>query len=137
MSFKQSNETIIDFRSDTVSLPTDAMRTAMAIAEVGDDVFGEDPTVIELERKCAELFEKEAALFVTSGTMGNLISIMTHCRERDSEVIVGSMSHVFLYEQGHSMVNLFTNSMMIIITLFDHSSWRIDCGRCIIERNPE
>lgn len=101
MSSKKSNETIIDFRSDTVSLPTDAMRTAMAIAEVGDDVFGEDPTVIELERKCAELFEKEAALFVTSGTMGNLISIMTHCRERDSEAIVGSMSHVYLYEQGY------------------------------------
>lgn len=100
MSVKKSNETIIDMRSDTVSKPTDSMRAAMASAEVGDDVFGEDPTVIELERKCAELFEKEAAIFLTSGTMGNLISIMTHCRERGSEAIVGSLSHVFLYEQG-------------------------------------
>lgn len=65
-----SNETVIDLRSDTVSQPTDSMRAAMASAEVGDDIFGEDPTVIKLERKCAELFEKEAALFVTSGTMG-------------------------------------------------------------------
>lgn len=101
MSSKKLNKTIIiDFRSDTVSSPTDSMRAAFASAEVGDDVFGEDPTVIELERKCAALFGKEAALFVTSGTMGNLISIMTHCRERDSEAIVGSMSHVNLYEQG-------------------------------------
>lgn len=92
--------TVIDLRSDTVSHPTEEMRSAMANAVVGDDVYGEDPTVVELERKCAELFKKEAALFVTSGTMGNLISIMVHCKQRGSEAIVGGSSHVFLYEQG-------------------------------------
>lgn len=95
-----SSETIIDLRSDTVSHPTDAMRNAMANAEVGDDIYGEDPTVIELERQSAELFEMESALFVPSGTMGNLIAIMAHCRERGSEAIVGHLSHVELYEQG-------------------------------------
>lgn len=94
------NNTIVDFRSDTVSQPTAAMRSAMANAIVGDDVFGEDPTVIALEAKCAKLFEKEAAVFVPSGTMGNLISIMVHCNRRGEEAIVGDMSHVFLYEQG-------------------------------------
>lgn len=96
-----SDEIIVDLRSDTVSHPTDSMRNAMAIAEVGDDVFGEDPTMIELERQSAEHFGKEAAMFVPSGTMGNLISIMVHCRERGSEVIVGHWSHVELYEQGN------------------------------------
>ena len=93
-------ETVIDLRSDTVSQPTEQMRQAMANAQVGDDVYGEDPTVQQLEQQCAELFEKEAALFVSSGTMGNLISIMVHCNRRGCEVIVGASSHVFLYEQG-------------------------------------
>lgn len=92
--------TIIDLRSDTVSLPDEGMRQAMAKAVVGDDVFGEDPTIHELEARCAKLFEKEAALFVASGTMGNLISILVHCNQRGSEAIVGDLSHVFLYEQG-------------------------------------
>lgn len=100
MNGNQPTVTIIDLRSDTVSQPTDKMRSAMANAVVGDDVYVEDPTVQELERKCAELFEKDAALFVTSGTMGNLISIMVHCHQRGSEAIVGGSSHVFLYEQG-------------------------------------
>lgn len=100
MRTKASSETIIDFRSDTISQPTERMRQAIANAVVGDDVFGEDPTVQELERKSAELFEKEAALFVPSGTMGNLIAIMVHCNERGAEIIVGDMSHVYLYEQG-------------------------------------
>lgn len=95
-----SSATIIDFRSDTVSQPTEQMRHAMANAIVGDDVFGEDPTIIELEKRCAKLFEKEAAIFVPSGTMGNLISLMVHCKERGSEAIVGGSSHVYLYEQG-------------------------------------
>lgn len=99
-SLKSGTETIIDLRSDTVSQPTERMRAAMANATVGDDVFGEDPTVKELENKCASLFNKEAALFVPSGTMGNLISIMSHCKERGGETIVGASSHVFLYEQG-------------------------------------
>lgn len=71
---------IIDLRSDAVSQPTERMRVAMANAVVGDDVLNDDPTVQELERKCAELFGKEAALFVPTGVMGNLISIMVHCR---------------------------------------------------------
>lgn len=95
-----SKTTVIDIRSDTVSHPTQRMRDAMANAIVGDDVYQEDPTVTELERRCAELFEKEAALFVTSGTMGNLLAIMVHCNFRGSEVIVGDSSHVFMYEQG-------------------------------------
>lgn len=98
-----STKTVIDLRSDTVSQPTEKMRSAMANAVVGDDVYNEDPTVQELERKCAELFEKEAALFVSSGTMGNLISIMVHCDQRNSEAIVGGSSHVFLYEQGKNL----------------------------------
>lgn len=91
---------MIDLRSDTVSQPTAAMRSAIANAVVGDDVYGEDATISELEQKCAELFEKEAGLFVPSGTMGNLISIMVHCNRRGEEAIVGNLSHVFLYEQG-------------------------------------
>lgn len=101
MSSKISTEIIIDLRSDTISQPTERMRSAMANAVVGDDVYGEDPTVNELESRCAQLFEKEAALFVPSGTMGNLIAIMCHCRERGAEAIVGGNSHVFLYEQGN------------------------------------
>lgn len=97
---KTSSATTIDLRSDTVSLPTDRMREAMANAVLGDDVCEEDPTIIELEQKCAKLFEKEAAIFVPSGTMGNLIAIMIHCHKRGDEAIVGNNSHVFLYEQG-------------------------------------
>jgi threonine aldolase len=70
---------IIDLRSDTVTKPTPAMRRAMAEAEVGDDVFGEDPTVNRLEAMAAERVGKEAALFVTSGTMANLVSLLVHC----------------------------------------------------------
>lgn len=91
---------VIDLRSDTVSQPTKSMREAMANAIVGDDVYGEDPTINELEKKCATLLGKEAGLFVPSGTMGNLISVIVHCTKRGEEVIVGSLSHVFLYEQG-------------------------------------
>src|SRR6478672_9913202 len=68
----------IDLRSDTVSRPTDAMRRAMAAAEVGDDVFGDDPTVIALQERAADLLGKEAALFVSSGSMGNLVSLIAH-----------------------------------------------------------
>lgn len=100
MSKITENSTIIDLRSDTVSQPTEAMRSAMANAIVGDDVYGEDPTVNALEAKCADMFEKEAAIFVPSGTMGNLISIMVHCSRRGEEAILGDLSHVFLYEQG-------------------------------------
>ena len=91
----------IDLRSDTITQPTDAMRQAMANAVVGDDVLGDDPTVRELEALAAEKLGKPAALFVTSGTMGNLVSQMVHCRRGD-EMILGSESHIFYYEQGGS-----------------------------------
>jgi threonine aldolase len=89
----------IDLRSDTVTKPTPAMREAMYRAEVGDDVYGEDPTVNKLERMAAERLGKEAALFVASGTMGNLVAVLTHCGRGD-EVILGDQSHSFLFEQG-------------------------------------
>jgi threonine aldolase len=90
---------IIDLRSDTVTRPTPAMREAMYRAEVGDDVFGEDPTVNRLEALAAQRLGKEAALFVASGTMGNLVALLTHCGRGD-EAIVGDRSHTFLFEQG-------------------------------------
>lgn len=90
---------IVDLRSDTVTRPTPAMREAMYRAEVGDDVFGEDPTVNRLEEMAAERLGKEAALFVASGTMGNLVALLTHCRRGD-EAIVGDRSHTYLFEQG-------------------------------------
>jgi len=91
----------VDLRSDTVTRPTPAMRRAMAEAEVGDDVFGEDPTVNRLEALAAERLGKEAALFVASGTMGNLVSLLAHCGRGD-EVLLGDRSHTFFYEQGGS-----------------------------------
>jgi threonine aldolase len=91
----------IDLRSDTVTLPTDAMRRAMAGAELGDDVYGEDPTVRRLESLAAETTGKQAALLVPSGTMANLISLLTHCGRGD-EVILGDQAHIFFYEQGGS-----------------------------------
>ena len=87
----------IDFRSDTITLPTEEMRAAIAAAPVGDDVYGEDPTINQLEQKSAALFGKEAALFVSSGTQGNLVSILTHCG-RGAELIAGDQSHIIHYE---------------------------------------
>lgn len=90
---------VIDLRSDTVSKPSDAMRHAMASAEVGDDVFGDDPTVRALEERAAGLLGKEAALFVPSGTMANLLALMTHTRPGD-EILLGDQCHIFQYELG-------------------------------------
>jgi threonine aldolase len=89
----------IDLRSDTVTVPTPAMRQAMAAAEVGDDVFGDDPTVNRLEALAAETTGKESALFVASGTMGNLASMLAHCG-RGRDVILGDESHIYHYENG-------------------------------------
>lgn len=89
----------IDLRSDTVTQPTPQMRAAMAEAEVGDDVYGEDPTVNRLEEMAATRMGKEAALFVPSGTMGNLAAILAHCARGD-EFILGHLSHTFLFEAG-------------------------------------
>lgn len=89
----------IDLRSDTVTRPTPAMREAMAKADVGDDVYAEDPTINRLQDMAAARMDKEAALFVPSGTMGNLASILAHC-QRGDEVMLGDKSHTFLYEAG-------------------------------------
>jgi len=90
---------MIDLRSDTVTLPTDEMREAIANAELGDDVFQEDPTVNKLEAEASKIMGKEAGLLVPSGTMGNLVSVLVHC-ERGTEIIVGDKSHTFYYEAG-------------------------------------
>lgn len=90
---------MIDLRSDTVTKPTHEMREVIARAEVGDDVYREDPTVNSLEEESARLLGKEAGLFIPSGTMGNLAAILTHC-ERGSEIILGDKAHTFLFEVG-------------------------------------
>lgn len=90
----------VDLRSDTVTKPTESMRAAMAIAEVDDDVLGHDPIGLELEEEMAKIMGKEAGLFVPSGTMGNLISVLVHCDIRGSEVIVGDNSHIHILENG-------------------------------------
>jgi threonine aldolase len=89
----------IDFRSDTVTQPTPEMREAMARAEVGDDVFGDDPTVNRLQELAAEKMGKQDALFVPSGTMGNLAAILSHC-QRGDEVIIGQRNHSYQHEAG-------------------------------------
>lgn len=92
-------ERVVDLRSDTLTQPSDGMRRAMAESVVGDDVFGEDPTVTELEARMAALLGKEAALFVPTGTMGNLVCVGAHCGRAD-EVVLGNLSHIFLNEGG-------------------------------------
>ena len=94
---------LIDLRSDTVTQPTTAMREAMARAEVGDDVFGDDPTVNALEERVAAVLGKEAALFVPSGTQSNLVALLCHC-ERGDEYIVGQMAHCYRWEGGGAAV---------------------------------
>src|SRR3990172_9044001 len=89
----------IDLRSDTVTRPTPAMRRAIAEAEVGDDVYREDPTVLRLEAKFAEMLGKEAAVYVPSGTMSNQIAVRSHCQPGD-EMICEARSHIYNYEQG-------------------------------------
>ena len=89
----------IDLRSDTVTKPTPEMREAMAKAEVGDDVYGDDPTINRLQAMAAEMMAKEAGLFVPSGTMGNLTALLSHC-QRGDEVIIGQRNHSFMYEAG-------------------------------------
>lgn len=97
--WKETEMRIVDLRSDTFTLPTDEMRRAMYEAELGDDCYGEDPTVNLLEQRSATLLGKEAGLFTVSGTMSNLIALLTHTRAGD-EVIVGSESHILWYEVG-------------------------------------
>ena len=99
---KDKNQTI-DFRSDTVTLPSPKMKNAIFKAIVGDDVFGEDPSINALESYTAKLFEKDAGLFVPSGTQSNLIAIITHC-ERGDEFIVGQQAHNYKYEGGGAAI---------------------------------
>lgn len=94
---------MINVRSDTVTLPTDAMRKAMHDAEVGDDVYGDDPTVNQLQSYCAEQLGFEAALFMPSGTQSNLVALLSHCGRGD-EYIVGSEAHTYKYEGGGAAV---------------------------------
>jgi threonine aldolase len=95
----QEGSNMIDLRSDTVTKPTREMREAAFDAEVGDDVYGEDPTVIKLEETAARILGKESALFVTSGTQGNQIAVLTHTRP-GNEIILEENSHIFYYESG-------------------------------------
>src|SRR5713226_7165635 len=92
-------EPLIDLRSDTVTRPSPGMRAAMASAEVGDDVLGDDPTVDRLQRRAAQLLGNEAALFVPSGSMANQIGLLLHCRPGD-EVVVGEGAHTAFHEAG-------------------------------------
>src|SRR6267142_1565285 len=94
---------VIDLRSDTVTKPTPEMRAAMAAAEVGDDVYGEDPTVNRLEAMAAALLGKESAIFVCSGTQSNLLALLSHCARGD-EYIVGQAAHTYKYEGGGAAV---------------------------------
>ena len=94
---------MIDLRSDTVTRPTAAMRDAMAAAELGDDVFGDDPTVNALQARIARMLGKEAALFVPTGTQGNLCALMGHC-QRGDEYIAGQMAHTYRWEGGGAAV---------------------------------
>ncbi|MBP8002347.1 MAG: low-specificity L-threonine aldolase [Chloroflexi bacterium] len=109
----------VDFRSDTVSWPTPAMREAMACAAVGDDVYGEDPTVNTLEMTAAAMLGKEAGLFVASGTMGNLVGILTHA-QRGEEAIVGMDAHTYLDEAG---------GMAVLGGVTPHPLPTDECGR--------
>src|SRR3954470_14380211 len=93
----------IDLRSDTVTKPSPGMRAAMASADVGDDVYGEDPTVNALQERVAAMLGFEAGLFVSSGTQSNLIGVMTHCGRGD-EYIVGQSAHAYRYEAGGAAV---------------------------------
>ena len=97
------NSIVCDLRSDTVTCPDDAMRSAMAAAEVGDDVYGEDPSIIALEYRMAGLLGKDAAMFVSSGTQSNLCAIMAHCGRGD-ELIVGDAYHIYADEAAGASV---------------------------------
>jgi len=94
---------VIDLRSDTVTQPTPGMREAMLGAPVGDDVYGEDPTIGQLEQTLAEKLGMAAGLFVPSGTMSNLLALMSHC-ERGDEYITGQLAHTYKYEAGGAAV---------------------------------
>ena len=90
---------MIDLRSDTVTQPSQEMKQFMLNAPLGDDVYGDDPSIQALEKQAADIFKKESSAFVPSGTMANLISVLSHC-DRGDEIILGNKSHIFVYEAG-------------------------------------
>jgi len=103
ISSAAADKNIVDLRSDTVTLPSQAMLNSVLSAAVGDDVMGEDPTVLELERFMAEKFGKERGLFLPTGTMANLVALLSHCdKTRAAEIIIGSGSHINLWEGGNA-----------------------------------
>ena len=102
-SFIKPNETVIDLRSDTVTRPTNGMLDAIRLAETGDDVYGEDPTVNRLEQLAITMTGKAAAIYVTSGTQGNLLALLSHC-QRGDEYIAGQQAHTYKYEGGGGAV---------------------------------
>jgi len=114
---------VIDLRSDTVTLPSLEMRQAMANAELGDDVFGDDPTVNRLQDMAAAMLGMEAALLVTSGTQGNLTALLTHCRRGD-EVILGKLSHTTIFEVGGASAL----GGLIMKTVRNDTHGRLDLG---------
>ncbi|MBX3294874.1 MAG: low specificity L-threonine aldolase [Acidobacteria bacterium] len=125
---------MIDLRSDTVTKPTDAMRRAMAAAEVGDDVYGEDPTVNRLQERAAEIFEKESALFVPTGSMGNQIAVKLHTRPGD-EVIIEERGHIYNYEMGTPAIA--SGVMMRTVKSHDgsgHLTWEEIAGSLHIDQ---
>lgn len=137
---------VVDFRSDTVTLPTQEMMRAMNSALLGDDVYGEDPTVNALQELSAEMMGKEAGLFVPSGTMGNLVSVLAHC-ERGDEAIMGTKGHTFLFEAGgisamggvfpHTLPNLPDGTILLddIINAIRPDDYHHPISRLIILEN--
>ena len=129
-----ANNSVVDFRSDTVTQPTKGMRDAMANSRVGDDVYGDDPTVNHLQNKVANLLGKEAGLFVTSGTQSNLCAMLTHCN-RGEEVITGDKYHVYVDEAGGASV-LGSIMMTAIRTKIDGSVSANEIERTIKPDDP-
>lgn len=122
---------MIDLRSDTVTRPTEAMLRAMAKAEVGDDVYGEDPSINRLQEKLADMFGMEAGLYCPSGTMCNQIAVRVHTRPQD-EVICDKMAHVYLYEGGGLMAN-----SLVSVRLLEGDRGRLDAEQVEEAINPD
>jgi threonine aldolase len=125
---------LIDLRSDTVTLPTAEMREAIARAELGDDVYGEDPTVNRLERMAADLVGKEAAMIVPSGTMANLAALLTHC-PRGTKALLGSRAHSYVYEAGGAAA--LGGVVMTPVRNTDNGELELDELRAELERPPD
>lgn len=124
---------MIDFRSDTVTQPSAEMREIMANAEVGDDVYGEDPSINALERQAADLLGKEAGLFVSTGTQSNLLAILAHCG-RGEEYLVGQQAHAYLFEGGGAAVLGSVQPQPVLLD--DRGMFDLDVLDAAIKRQP-